>query len=625
LNVYVQGKKIALKASAAIGKGGEADVYDIGGDRVLKLFKTPKHPDYANFPDEQVAAKLRLQTHQTKLPAFPANLPAKVIAPVALATSTKNGQRIVGYTMRRVQPAELLYHYGEAKVRRRGIGAGQRVRVLADLHGSVAALHSCGVVIGDFNDLNVLVSGGEAFLIDADSYQYGGFECAVFSERFVDPVHCDSGANSLGPVLPHSEMSDWYAYTTMLFRSLLFVGPYGGVFRPKDKSRRVAHERRPLKRISVFDREVIYPKPATHFGVLPDELLQHFEDVFVRDRREVFPVELLNELRWTTCGVCGLEHARDLCPTCAGAHKRSQRMTVSVRGDVTVERVFETTGTIVDSSMVDGALRFLYADGQALCREDGLELLHGALEPHQWVRRWRRGVAVGQPGRVCLIEPGQPPEVLATDSCIGQAAFLANTNHHYWLAADLLMRDTELGGESVGGVLSEQTRVWVGERFGFGFYRAGAMSVGFCFDTERGGINDTVPLQLRGKLIDAHCSFGGDYAWLFTRSQRRSRLVSRCHVISRAGELLATAETSTAEGHWLHAGHTSCGAGAFLFVATDTGIVRIERDGARLAVTRRFTETEPFIDAATRLHVSASGIFAVKTNRVLCISLKETS
>ena len=40
---------------------------------------------------------------------------------------------------------------------------------------------------------------------------------------------------------PHTVASDWYAYTVMLTQCLLFVGPYGGIYRPKDPARRVPH------------------------------------------------------------------------------------------------------------------------------------------------------------------------------------------------------------------------------------------------------------------------------------------------------------------------------------------------------------------------------------------------
>ena len=99
--------------------------------------------------------------------------------------------------------------------------------MLLALHDAIAGLHAAGVVIGDCNDLNVLVDGRRVHLIDVDSYQFGGFACPMFSERFVDPRLCD--AQQLVPVRPHDADSDWFAFAVMVFRSLLGVGPWGGV------------------------------------------------------------------------------------------------------------------------------------------------------------------------------------------------------------------------------------------------------------------------------------------------------------------------------------------------------------------------------------------------------------
>ena len=50
MNVYIKGQKIPIHINKSIGKGGEADVFDIGGGRALKLFKTPNHIDYDGNP-----------------------------------------------------------------------------------------------------------------------------------------------------------------------------------------------------------------------------------------------------------------------------------------------------------------------------------------------------------------------------------------------------------------------------------------------------------------------------------------------------------------------------------------------------------------------------------------------
>jgi H/ACA ribonucleoprotein complex subunit 3 len=207
--------------------------------------------------------------------------------------------------------------FADRLYRQAGVSDEEVVQTFKDLHKTVAGIHRAGVVIGDFNDLDIMVKNSEAYLIDADSFQFGSFLCQVFTEKFVDPLLCDK--NERRPVLVkhHNADSDWYAFAVMLMQSLIFVGPYGGVYKPKDKSKRVPHSARPLKRITVFDPEVKYPKPATRYEVLPDDLLHYFHQLFVEDKRGEFPDHLLEEINWTKCPKCGAIHAKSVCPSCS--------------------------------------------------------------------------------------------------------------------------------------------------------------------------------------------------------------------------------------------------------------------------------------------------------------------
>jgi DNA-binding helix-hairpin-helix protein with protein kinase domain len=220
MNVYVDGRKVALDPRRAIGKGGEADVYDVGGGEALKVWKSPQHPDYRGLPAEQDAARRRIEQHQRKLDELPRLLPPRVIAPRRLARD-KAG-RIAGYTMRLVAPSAPLMRLSDRAGRDAAGGADVATAVLRDMHATVAAVHRAGVVIGDFNDLNVLIAAGAAaHFIDVDSWQFGGYPCLTFTDRFRDPRLPDGATPDRG--------SDWFAYAAMVLQSLLFVGPWGGV------------------------------------------------------------------------------------------------------------------------------------------------------------------------------------------------------------------------------------------------------------------------------------------------------------------------------------------------------------------------------------------------------------
>ena len=664
--VYVAGVRVRLTPAMLIAVGGEAEVYDLGDGRALKLFKTADHPDLADAPAEQQAARARLATHQNKLPDFPRDLPERVIAPRALATSHKRGGQITGYVMELVNPSEIFYRYGEPRLRHTTVPGNRVTGVLRDLRDTVAALHDRGIVIGDFNDLNVLVSNQRAYLIDADSFQFGPYSCPVFSERFVDPLLCDPNAQTPLLISPHRVGSDWYAFAVMVMRGLLCVGPYGGVYRPRDPDKRIAHAARPLRRVTVFDPEVVYPRPALHYGVLPDEFLAYLHGTFVADQRTAFPGDLLDDLRWTRCQACAREHARLVCPACQG--KRGKNPCFSrVRGRVTADEIFTTTGIILSAARVvpspgatrAGELDWLCWTNGRLENRDGTSLNpgnHGEASkdavlpipvpepsPHRRFVCHAGGALIVDRGLLSLISPRGEVATRVIDMCAGdsgQSFDLATSNQRrvFWLASGQLWRQGDLGDVAIGAIVSGHTRIWASESYGFGFYRVGSLCTGFLFDLQHRGISDGISLPaMRGQFIAMHCLMAETRAWLAWTEVRSGRAWHGCALIARTGRsgqvIATTRDTSdsrdtSVNGHtgpdtttWLANLAGGCAIGDFLFVPTDAGIQRIEPDGERLRVTRSFPDTEPFVDAATRLVPGSRGLYAVDRHRIVHLTL----
>ncbi|WP_199732808.1 hypothetical protein, partial [Corallococcus sp. CA031C] len=433
MDVWLEGKKVRLDPQRALGKGGEADVYDLGDGRALKVFKRPEHPDYMGLTHEQDAAKARLAEHQRKLRAFPQGLPSRVVTPQALATDRK-GAEVLGYAMRKLDGVEPLRRWGEPAFRRAGGRSADAVTVLAGLHRVLGAVHANGVVVGDFNDLNVLVTGTDAYLIDADSFQFGSYVCPVFTERFLDPLRLDTGAQALTPVRPATVDSDWYAFAVTVMQSLLCVGPQGGIHRPKAQGARLNAVARVLQRVTVFHADVQYPKPALPRATLPDEVLHLFHQVFVEDLRGAFPLPVLERLRFTVCASCGVEHARTACPSCQPHATAAATPVTAVRGQVVATRKFTTRGVVVHASADDGTVRFVHHADGAYRREDGRTVMRGGLDPSL---RWAvQGdvTLLGQGGRVAVFAPGRAPEFLGVDTCENKPVFAANARHRFWAA-----------------------------------------------------------------------------------------------------------------------------------------------------------------------------------------------
>lgn len=545
-SIFLDGKALRLRPAALLAQGGEAEVYDLGDGTVLKHFKPPEHPDFAGDAAAQALVAARLAEHQRKLRAFPPNLPARVVTPRSLAFADKSERTVVGYRMTKVD-GEPLHHLGEPRWRReRAVLTAEALAPLVELFDAVAALHQRGVVIGDFNDLNVLVDGSRAHLIDADSYQFGGFRCAMFSERFLDPRLCQG---ALVPAQPHDADSDWFAFHVMVMRTLLLVGPWGGVYQPKDPAARCTPSARPLRRISIFDPEVVLPRAALPVTALPDELRVHLAEIFQGVRRGAPPRRLLAELRFSRCSGCGLEHAHRRCPAC----------TVAV------------TVAVAIAPVVAGALHVAPIDRAPL-----LAALAAAAAP------------------------------------IPSAAPAAATAR-IWLEAEALWRRTPLGRERIGGVLGGQTWAWASASLGAGFYRAGGYTVGFVFDPRRWLLDDRLRLPpLRGELVAAHATFTDERAWLWITLAQRGRLTTTAIVVDRRGDVLAVApDLDVLELPWLAGVGGACAAGPYLFVPTDGGLVRLEISRtpapSPLTVTRTFSETAPLVCAADRLALAPGG------------------
>jgi len=621
VQVVIDGSPITINPSDSIGSGGEADIYLLPSAVALKVYKRSYHADYQGNLVEQRMAEERLKEHQLKLPSFPRGLPQTVVVPEKLVMDRKG--LIIGYTMKYIQGAEPLMRYSEKSFRQGKIPNQEVVSIFLDLHTTVSGIHARQVVIGDFNDLNVLVKSRAALIIDADSFQFDRFHCRLYTDRFVDPLLCDPREPRLVLARPYNPNSDWYSFIVMLFRSLLYVDPYGGIYDPKVRAKRIPDSARPLHRITIFNPDVRYPKPATHFSVLPDDLLQQMQLVLEEDERGVFPKKLLEGLRWTVCTNCGTEHARGVCPTCALVTAPVVKAVTKVRGKVVATRIFQTKGHILFAAMQSKGLHWLYHEDGKFLRETNQPILEGALDPQVRYRIKGNATLLGKGNTLIILTKGEATERLVVEAFGNLPMFDANGSHHYWIAGGQLLRDGQFGPVYIGDVLSKQTLFWVGENFGFGFYRAGGLSRSFVFDAEKAGINDSVVLDppIRGQLVDSTCVFSSDRCFFIISTQESGRMINRCYLISQKGEVLATAETGLGDPSWLGTVRGKAAYKHFLFAATDDGIVRVEQNGNRIEVATTFPDTEPFVDSGGHLFMKEQELYVVSSKEIVELKL----
>lgn len=618
---YRNGERVSLDPNKLRGKGGEAYIYETTRNRVAKIFKEKDDPDFDLYPEQRVEAEKRIAQHQTKLREFPfSKLPPSVVVPLDLLTDV-TGKKIFGYEMEYLRGFETLFQYMDSDFRDKGgVDVNTMIGFFCDLHSTVKKIHEAGVVIADFNSLNVLYKSGKARLVDADSMQNSRYLSPLFTAAYVDPRLCNPKLNYPMLVKPHDILSDWYALRVMLMETILYVRPWGGVFKPKDKKRQVPLDARPLRGISVFNSEVVYPKPAIPLNVLPDELLDDLFKTFEKGLRTEFDVGLLN-VKFGKCTNCGYLHGRRICPNCSTGV--APQKATQIRGSVRVDFAFQTKGVIVFSTVQNGEIKHLYNLNGKFFREDGSIAIGGELDTGVRYRIQDKKTILAKDGQMAVLENGKVVDRMVVDSYGNLPLVDANSSHYYWSAGGFLYRNEPIGPEVIGSVLEEQTLFWVGEKFGFGFYRAGNLTRAFVFDANRSGINDSVKIKpVAGQLIDSTCVFTGSRAWFMTTEKSVSKIMNRVQVINSVGEIEAMAESEMGDGSWLGKIRGKLPTGNFILSATNDGIVRTEIVSGQIVQTKEFPDTEPYVDENSFLLPSKNGVYVVRKKEILNLTIR---
>ncbi len=357
IQVRIGAETISLKKK--IAEGGEARIFKIDDQTVAKVYRLPSDQEFSDDEAQISAARIRVVVAQRKLPLFPKDLPATVVSPITMIRSTTN-DFIIGYTMPFIKNSRTIADFNSPSARSEGITDKDIIEIFGSLRVSVRAVHDRGIVIGDFNDNNVLAKDNVAFLIDMDSAQYGPFRGRVFMPEFVDPNRCDPNAKSLELIKLHDEESDWYAWWTMLFQSLHWIHPYGGIYRPQDKTKRIPAAVRglPQHRVSVYHPEVIYPAQARPLDAVPETLQRFFRMVFVDGLRPEPPESLLRGLKFRSDGNFD----------CVASAMALPKKVASASKKVVARGVVATSGSIIlYAAAHSGQLTWIdYAGGQLL-------------------------------------------------------------------------------------------------------------------------------------------------------------------------------------------------------------------------------------------------------------------
>jgi H/ACA ribonucleoprotein complex subunit 3 len=488
------------------------------------------------------------------------------------------------------------------------------------IHKITTSLHKDRVVIGDNKDLNILVTPNGVFFVDTDSYQFDKFLCHSYSLKFVDPHICKEDLIEYIPILdkPYTKYSDWYAFSVMLFQSLLYVHPYGGVYT------KITSELRPMYKISVFNSEVKYPKFATPYKVLSNDLLEYFYNTYEKHASKEFSIELLDNLKWSECSVCGTEHSKSTCPICVPVGvKHVNIITQKVTNKIKVTRIFKTKGDILFASMQNEELLYIYNENRKLKREDNSIVSYLPITSSSFCKyRLHKNFTIisDKKGEIRIIN-SKTDLIYNTDYFENYSIFDCNKNILFYTMngqiGKISLKNNIIFSEIIGHCLQNQTQIWIGEEFGFGFYQVSGITIYFVFDEYKGSVNDNIKLPpIKGQLLDSCCFFSKEQVWFFMTIEENNNVFNYCYVLSKNGLLISHHKTKKGDGSWLSniRGKSTIGNNKLL-VATDSGLVRIDIENSKIEMTKKFKETEKYMDSTSHIYTSKEGGVYIINNK----------
>lgn len=625
--VWISNQSFEPAPSLLIGEGGEAEIYQLDARSALKLFKTPSHPQFqGTTPQAQAlrnAAENRIQEKQLKLLAFP-QMPPRVVEPQALAwSSTTQSRTFVGYSMQLITDAYTLRQYSQRDFRENGgISPADIVAAFLDLHATIAGLHQNKIVVGDCNPMNILIRRNEAFLIDADSLQFGTFACSTYCANYVDPLICRAGSTTPEMIAKHSELTDWYAFAVLLWECLLYAHPYGGVFKPANAALRCGPSERPLRRISVLHPDVRYPAAAIPFSTLPDQVLDFYYRLLVNDERTVFPVSFLTNLKFRGNQAFLVQQffMPTVPATLATPTSTAVVDTPPQQEDSITRSVFTTPGVILHCTIQNRRVRYLYHFDGKFIRDGGATILAGSLDPAMSFKVFNDRTVVSKgTNTYCLLQGNDPVRIRADRFRNASPVFDANYENYFWIEGGVLWKNSKDRQVNLGDVLEGQTRIAVGQTFGFGFYCAGEYRKAFIFRMSDGVKSLVDPISVKGNMVDFSCHFGKNVLWFLSARQEQTKIVNRCTLIDKTGAILATAECDEGDDHWLSRLSGKCAADTgeeALYAIAEQGLSCIEPRNGQLVETRQIPLANATVQPGDNLLYSQDGIYIWNTHEI---------
>jgi serine/threonine protein kinase len=616
MKIVYRGQTIELDQKSPLGTGGEAVVI-----QYRKLA----------FKIYHAATKERIEKLKTFLTSD-FTLPDNVARPLDLITDT--GGRVMGFAMRVVKNSHDFLKLSNKQYRNsQQIPTNTVIDVFAHAKKTLDEIHKQSIIVGDLNDLNILFTGDMlSVFIDVDSYQFGDYPCPVGTEIFLAP---ELFGLNLSEKPYFTQKTDWYAFAVMLFRSLLFVHPYGGIHRSvKNTFQRIQ------QRITVFHKDVIYPKIGLPPDSLGDELLDYFEAVFAHGKRlDITPDQLETYGKgFIPCKKCGLYFykSRGKCPGC---QKAIPRPVVDLSAIITkkeldkavcrAEEIFRTEGIILFAKVTGDRLVIVEYDRT----ETSLHLIDSSRQKR--VRLWKNHIkgftyefflhyllVVNENELVIFDVTHDTAAVVAKTTTLtydNEPVIAASSDFFYRLTNTMLLKariqNNQIIEEPVLSIIENQTWLSMGQNdFGAGFFRIFDTYHYFVFSRKGRYELDIEPLE--GRIIEHEAICSINTLCLLRKSIHHGRTFSHLHLIDDNGKVLEKRSEPSLESELLKTLQGKALAGSNIIHPTEAGIV-VEKHG-KLSLK---TGTQEHVDNSTRLAIFRNGIAAISDTNVVFLRM----
>lgn len=336
-----------------IGAGSEGAVYPFPGNSALcvKIFHPPDPGDRAGAGIAEYRAR-----KVASICGMGLSLAPQFVLPQKPVCDARGN--VIGFLMRRVP----LGFHKLMKLLDPGFRASNQIYLkevaefVARIFEGLTLLHAQKLAVGDVNmGFMLITSALECAWVDADSWSYPGFPCLATTELFAHPElysNLRQGQKFVAPQ-PHH---DRFAITVLATMMLL---PGAHPFRMGSHPSVHSLAERAEKGITIFDKEVTYPKMFARPETLSDELLQLLDDRLKRKTNDPLKPEDLRGFAAAViqCKSCNAHYhgSRKHCPACQT--KTVIDMTVMV--ELLIQQLFKAPGQLLYAQVQGDALRLV--------------------------------------------------------------------------------------------------------------------------------------------------------------------------------------------------------------------------------------------------------------------------